>query len=615
MHNTTHTTSLEGRFHAHLSSVASWDDRKFLENQFLPIPYRFKPKLLREYADIKKTQSRTDANIWAQELSRLFAGRGLDYAADDSEIVEAAEKAARDVRSKQPHFTSDEITLELLGNIADRYEITFPKFKKIEQLIARMSADKWWRRQLRNRLSKLEAAAIITGFVHKRAGLYASDETVNRRLKQRRKNARLLESLEAINDQTGQICTLAELAATNVSNPTIRRAELMTRISGMEKFANLNSLVGLFLTITTPSRMHARRSATCTANPNYDNTRPDVAQKYLLKKVWAVAQSKLKRNSVEYCGVRIVEPHHDGTPHWHMLVFVRPDQHVLLTSILREYALHESPDELGAQEHRFTVKQIDPAKGSAAGYVAKYIAKNIDGFAVGDDYEADTHTDTSESSVRVEAWASMWHIRQFQFFGTPAVTPYRELRRLESIPEALHGLLFDLWKAADEGDWCTYTKLHREGLRIKPLWEEKPSSTYQGELNKRVRGVIVNGEFRLTTREGEWLVREKNSAQRDRLFTPWTRVNNSTHNKNKGVQSDEALTYGNGEFGVRCKSNSNSLCAENRQEPDAQLAQKGRGCAKNNIQGNTCKNIFREQTGLRTKINNGRFKDVVSLTN
>lgn len=524
-----------------LADVAPWDDLTFLEGQFSPVPRFFRGKLIREYADIKEAKGRFEANTWSRKLQGLFGGRGLDYAADDSDIVAEAEKAARNVRSKLPHCTDDEITLKLLSDVAECYDIALPKIDKIEKLVARMSAEKWWRRQFRNRFRMIEKAAIQTGFVHKRAGLYASDETVNRRQKQLRKNAKLLESLEAINDQTGQICSLAELAATSVSNPSNRRSELMTRISGMEKFSNEIGLICLFLTLTTPSRMHARLSATCTVNPNYDKTSPDKAHKYLLKKVWGVAQSKLKRNGVEYCGVRIVEPHHDGTPHWHALVFVRPDQKDMLIAILREYALRESPDEPGAEKHRFTVKQIDPGKGSAAGYVAKYIAKNIDGFSVGDDYEADTVTDSSNTSVRVEAWASLWHIRQFQFFGTPTVTPYRELRRVKSLPDALQDELGEAWQAADKGDWCSYMKLHREGLRLTPLWEEKPSGTYQGESNKRVRGVIANGEFRLFTREGEWIVQEKESARNERLSTPWTRVNNSTHQSAQGLQSSDAM--------------------------------------------------------------------------
>jgi hypothetical protein len=89
-------------------------------------------------------------------------------------------------------------------------------------------------------------------------------------------------------------------------------------------------------------------------------------------------------------------------------------------------------------------------------------------------------------------------------------------------------------------------KLHRDGLRLKPLWEEKPSSTYQGEINKRVRGVIVNGEFRLSTREGEWIVQEKASARNERVSAPWTRVNNSTHQVEQGLQADEHMNFEGG---------------------------------------------------------------------
>ena len=46
---------------------------------------------------------------------------------------------------------------------------------------------------------------------------------------------------------------------------------------------------------------------------------------------------------------------------------------------MRRHALRDGPDERGAQARRFTVERIDPAKGSAVGYVAKYVSKSIDG--------------------------------------------------------------------------------------------------------------------------------------------------------------------------------------------------------------------------------------------
>lgn len=549
MHSAPIPHNISDRQLARIASVAEPDDVRFLAGQLAHIPSSYHPKLLNDYRQRKHCAGRRDANLWALDVTKLFTGRGLNYAADDSEIVEMAEQAARTVREKLPHCTSEEITLEIFGHIAARYDIQLPKLDTIRALIQRMSAEKWWRKQLRKRFQKVEAAAIQAGFVNRRAGLYASDETVNRRQQQKRKNAKLLENLEAVNDLTGEVCTLAELAATNTSNPAIRRTELMTRVRGLEEYSGHVGYIGLFITLTTPSRMHARHSGDGSANLKYDNTRPDKAQSYLCKKVWGLATSKLQRDGVDYFGVRVVEPHHDGTPHWHMLVFVKPEHQDHLIATLREYALRDSPDEPGAQDCRFNVKLIDPVKGSATGYLAKYVSKNIDGHAVGDDYEAATKTDSRETAERVEAWASLWRIRQFQFFGAPPVTPYRELRRLQSVPESLQDTLGEAWKAADEGDFCTYTRLHRDGLTLKPLWEERESATYHGEFNKRVRGVIVNGEFRITTREGEWLVREKESARQDRLSTPWTRVNNSTHKPVKGLACEQALTLsseGNG---------------------------------------------------------------------
>jgi hypothetical protein len=274
----------------------------------------------------------------------------------------------------------------------------------------------------------------------------------------------------------------------------------------------------------------------------------------LLKKVWAPAQAKLQRDGIEYFGLRVVEPHHDGTPHWHMLVFVNPDQAEALITTLRDYALAESPDEPGAQKRRFTVERIDPAKGTAAGYVAKYIAKNVDGEHVGTDYEGECAA--TESAKRVEAWASLWRIRQFQFFGTPSVTPWRELRRLDVLPETMEATFGPLWRAANAPDWCDFMKVQREGAtRLKPLWEDRESASYPGESVKRVRGVETKaGDASIVTRNHEWKIHEKESAKRERLECknavprhgvglPWTRVNNSTDTANSGDWREDSLTY------------------------------------------------------------------------
>ncbi len=528
-------------------------DLEFVSGILKHVPSGFHHKLIREYENQYRTQDQRRANLHMLLMKELFPDHGPNHAADDDEVVQLAKKATQEVRASLPHGASENTLRAMLSRIAERFGITLPDCKELPQIVARMTAEKWWRSRLRKHFRKTEHAAIRAGLVHHRAGLYVSEEAIKRRQAQRRKNARLMENMEAINE-VGDTFTLAELSAKNVSNPAIRRAELMTRVCGTEECSKLIGYVGLFLTITTPSRFHARHYESCEQNANYDGTRPDRAQSYLLNKVWARAQSKLKRDGIEYFGLRVVEPHHDSTPHWHMLVFVNPDHTEALITTLRAYALAESPDEPGAQDRRFTVTRIDPAKGTAAGYVAKYIAKNVDGEHVGTDYEGKCAA--TESAKRVEAWASLWGIRQFQFFGTPSITPWRELRRLDALPEAMGAIFGPLWRAADLGDWCAFMKTQREGAtQLKPLWENRDSASYPGETVKRVRGIETKaGDAAMITRNHEWAIQEKESAKQERLEwkkaiprsgvdSPWTRVNNSTDSANSGHEREESLTY------------------------------------------------------------------------
>ncbi|MBS1212386.1 MAG: replication protein, partial [Proteobacteria bacterium] len=144
---------------------------------------------------------------------------------------------------------------------------------------------------------------------------------------------------------------------------------------------------------------------------------------------------------IQIYGIRVCEPQHDGTPHWHLLLFMEARNAETAGSVLRDYALREDGDEPGAQQHRFESVAIDWNKGTAAGYIAKYVSKNIDGFGLEDDLNGH---DAKQTAPRVEARASTWGIRQFQQIGGPPVTIWRELRRLSDAPE---GILNDAFQA------------------------------------------------------------------------------------------------------------------------------------------------------------------------
>lgn len=409
-------------------------DLDWMAGRIAPLPTKWQQRLGQAWHATHATDPYTANTRLRLQTDRLGALR-IPLDAGDKEICAfAAAQAARcaDLATRR----HDAPTLRAaMAAMVQRFALQPPADKVRDgPAIARMACPIWWRRKLRSQHGRaLESAAIVLGLVHKRSEIYCSNETLHRRQQQNRRNAAALAATIATNE-LGQEFTLAELAATGPANKAIKRAELMTRIAGFERIARELGHAGLFITITCPSHMHAHRTVAgwkVEPNPRYDNeSTPRTAQQYLAK-VWARIRASFKHQGTPIYGFRIAEPQHDGTPHWHLLVFHEQEHADQIRAAITKHALRDSPNEPGAHAHRCDFRAIDWAKGSAAGYIAKYVAKNIDGYAVGNDLHGNP---ALETSARVEAWATTWGIRQFQQVGGPPVGVWRELRRVAALP-------------------------------------------------------------------------------------------------------------------------------------------------------------------------------------
>ncbi|PSW14402.1 hypothetical protein C9J01_08160 [Photobacterium rosenbergii] len=465
--------------------------------------------------------------------------------------------------------------------------------------MARLISDDWWARKLEIAYKRFcEHCRIIAGKVRKGVSAYLSRIGLRDYKERKLANKRALAQMIAKNEITGEEIALLEAVEASVSNPEIRRHELMVRMRGFEDIAQEQGLMGGFFTATAPSKYHAfikDKKGKAHSNRKYAGANPKQTNQYL-GKVWSRARAKLNRLHLPIIGFRVCEPHHDGTPHWHMLFFFRPEHEQLIRFVLADYFTREERSELRVShfdigywascfvketgqlspitDHdlieqtakrispRFDYKAIDPEKGSATGYIAKYIAKNVDGFKVEEDEEAGMAANVTAEAVT--GWASEWGIRQFQQIGGPPVSIWRELRRLEQDEETKAGIsaakeagvkyqrpvksflelkaekpLLEVARvAADSGSWSMF--IAAMGGLFCPRKEQplrliyKPQENKYGEAVAKLKGITNHIDLTMISRADGWVIAKKGaaSAKSGDSRAPWSSVNNCTEDLN-----------------------------------------------------------------------------------
>lgn len=427
--------------------------------------------------------------------------------------------------------------------------------------IARGLSDIWWRRVLRKKIARVvEHGAIKLGVVTKATGGYASDDAVSRRQAQIKRNAEMLGKA-VMRNEAGQCYTLAELAKSSTSNPSVRGDELMTRIRGCEEFAAASGHFGTFWALTTPSRFHAvtvknRAHAKARPNKKYDGVSTPRDAQMWLRNNWALSRSELAREGIEVYGFRVAEPHHDGTPHWHAMLWFKTElaMHQGMAIIAARW-MADDGRENGAHEHRVNCKFIE--SGGAAGYMAKYVAKNIGHYDVGDHLDT---LDGLEAAVwagdvqgwqRVDAWAATWGIRQFQSIGQPSVSIWREMRRVtkDQVDDARQmggdALPQKIWHAVQRqgdcmADWARYM-LHMGGVCLRRVdYALQPAKRVNEVVNvygeaitqKRIVGLVMASGAWLVSRRQAWArvvdVAPQSPDLKAALAAPWSGFNNCT---------------------------------------------------------------------------------------
>ncbi|ECG1482988.1 replication endonuclease [Salmonella enterica subsp. enterica] len=468
-------------------------------------------------------------------------------------------------------FVSDDVKPEEIRQAwervaaeAMRLEVIPPAFEKLRRKkrrrkpvpyelippsLARMLCADWWYRKLRQmRCEWREEQLRAVCLVNKKASPYVSYEAVIHKREQRRKSLEFFRSHELVNED-GDTLDMEDVVNASNSNPAHRRNEMMACVKGLELIAEMRGDCAVFYTITCPSRFHATLN-NGRPNPKWTSATVRQSSDYLVD-TFAAFRKAMHKAGLRWYGVRVAEPHHDGTVHWHLLCFMRKKDRRSITALLRKFAIREDREELGTNTGpRFKSELINPRKGTPTSYIAKYISKNIDGRGLAKEISKETGRSLRDSAEHVSAWASLHRVQQFRFFGIPGRQAYRELRLLAGQVARVQGerkagapvldnpRLDAVLAAADAGCFATYIMkqggvlVPRKHHLVRTAYELNDEPSAYGDHGIRIYGIwspIVEGK--ICTHAMKWkkvrkAVDVQEAAADQGACAPWTRGNN-----------------------------------------------------------------------------------------
>ena len=194
-------------------------DKRWRAGIFCNLPRRFAKATAHEYKENYIFEGRRSANLVLLGQHEQFRNIPLDSTDDD--LKEQAKNIVREMQSISRIYLNLQYAMSRLLQRAQKYGVSLPARDgpniTSNGIYARLTDEFWWLRALRKTHAKnLEQQAIRLGLVHRRAGVYASDETCSRRKEQKKRNRHTLEGLVAVNE-IGQCFTLHDLAARGVS--------------------------------------------------------------------------------------------------------------------------------------------------------------------------------------------------------------------------------------------------------------------------------------------------------------------------------------------------------------------------------------------------------------
>lgn len=264
---------------------------------------------------------------------------------------------------------------------------------------------------------------------------YASDAMVNLFKMLEDYNRQYLESyglLVPSGSDSEKTISLAEVTR----SPLATISDKYCKARGLENLAAELGYTWIFATATCPPEYHP--NPTKGKNTWSPTTNIRSAHIYLTEHYAAfvkdLSRKDIRLSDGEIFGMRVVEPHKDGCPHWHLVLFCKPTDKTVVTELLRQH-FGSSPKSLDLKFEDKTAVRGNRNRFSPVNYCLKYMMKTFSGIAdiAANDVDVGALPKSlrDDARIRISAWKKAIRIRAISFLGIRAQSGlWDALRRL-----------------------------------------------------------------------------------------------------------------------------------------------------------------------------------------
>jgi len=273
-------------------------------------------------------------------------------------------------------------------------------------------------------LRQQETFAYHLGIVRSGKQIYCSDNIAKSHNLKLKSHAKYFRNVFIHNKDTGSSFSLMDVVEKQLSN---RSNEDYAFTKALEEVAEKQGLDWGFFTFTADSEFHINPK---NGKKNWNGMLPNETHKEMMGQ-WRKLHRLLNKYGIRFSGLRVVEPHKDGTPHIHFIAYYHKDDEAFILETIKKYF----PNFMSKKNSDGTYGDFmkgDKTQAMFSSYVFKYIKKHAKSFE---------ERAINNPSLRVEAWRSLWDIRAFQWFGIPSKTLYRKLQKSKDLETEDKGLI------------------------------------------------------------------------------------------------------------------------------------------------------------------------------